>query len=87
MENELNKSTYRKIGIAAATLFTLMMVLFFVFVYFDSTTTKVHTVADEPAEHAQVEDHSTPKDHAVANEPAEHAQTEDHGADHSSVKE
>ena len=64
-----------------------MMVLFFVFVYFDSTMPKGHTVTDEPAEHTQAEDHSTPKDHAVANEPAEHAQAEDHGADHSSVKE
>ncbi len=86
MENELSKSTYRKIGTAAVTLFTLMMVLFFVFVYFDSTTPKDHTVASEPAE-LQVEDHSTPKDHAVANEPAEHAQEEDHGTDHSSEKE
>lgn len=87
MENELGKNTYKKIGVIATTLFTLMLVLFFVFVYFDSIPPKKHTIANEPTEHEQVENHSASKDHAVTNEPAEHAQTEDHGADHSSEKE
>ncbi len=87
MEDELSKSAYKKIGIAAGTLFTLMMVLFFVFVFYDSTTPKDHAVAQEPAEHAQVEEHATPEDHAVADEPAEHAPADDHGTDHSSDKE
>ncbi len=81
MENELGQSTYKKIGITAATLFTLMMVSFFVFVFYDSTTPKDHSTVNEPAEHTQVEDHTTPEDHAVANEPAEHAPADDHGAE------
>ncbi len=81
MENELGQSTYKKIGITAATFFTLMMVSFFVFVFYDSTTPKDHPAANGPAEHTQVEDHSTPEDHAAANEPVEHAQTDDHGAE------
>ncbi len=83
MENEFGR-TYNKVGIAAGTLFTLMMVSFFVFVYYDSTTPKGHATASEPAEHAQVEEHATTDDHAPANEPADHAPADD--TDHSPEK-
>ncbi len=83
MENEFGR-TYNKIGIAAGTLFTLMMISFFAFVYYDSTAPKDHSTANAPAEHAQVEEHATADDHEPAKEPADHAQTDD--ADHSSEK-
>ncbi|MCG8634063.1 MAG: hypothetical protein MI863_09565 [Desulfobacterales bacterium] len=73
MENEFGR-TYNKTGIAAGTLFTLMMISFFVFVFYDAAPSQGHATAGEPAGHTQVEaDAANQADDA----PAEHVQEED----------